>query len=1077
MIDIKETVKTLVLGTLVGVGAWSCLAQEPVLYLDPVFDVRTGAATGMVSRICSEYTALGGSYSEDLTLVEGWYVVTGDCSIVKSKSVKTVGHVNLILMNGTSFVKTEADDHTGFLVEQVSLVEQGSLSVYAQSTFAELMGVLQIKGGKYGAAIGSGSKDNVANAPITINGGKVTATGGQYGAAIGSGKTATERSAEGAGQNITINGGIVTAIGGEKSAGIGGGEKSIGQDITINGGTVVATGGAYGAGIGGGNTQDGARITINGGHVTANGGEVAAGIGGGKKGPGYKITINGGTVVATGGSNSQYGGGAGIGGGNDDASDSRGEGYDITINSGHVTATGGRDAAGIGGSGIKDGHHITINGGTVIASGKENGAGIGGGDGGNGNGNGYYITINGGNVTATGEEKAAGIGGGDDANGHHITINGGYVDAKCLRGGGAGIGGGQGRNNGKGGDGYEILIGGGEVHAWTSEKGAGIGGGDNGVGYSISITNGYVEATCSKGGGAGIGGGDAFVSLFKERYFAYNITISGGEVHATGADGGAGIGAPNDSFCNNITISGGKIVAKSFNNDDTVVGGAGIGGGDGVEAFDPETFKSGTITITGGDITATGGIGAAGIGGGYHSSVVDVTITGGEIKAYGGIKGGAGIGGGGRWGAAHYITISGGKILAMAGGSCSYYDPEEYKQNATNEWTALNCWWSRGMDIGGGGTFDVEPVIYEKLTKLAKFIPKSGWLISGVMKLIEGVVKLVEEYKDMTPEHYGTVYKIWIKDGTIEAHSIGGSLPEQMQHNIFIDGGSVLAMAMSVMPMNSYGYAVVPIQFKEAGASSPAKLYICGSENRVYNTKELYPDEYGDLYLWLTTGTYDIAIDNVSHKMNVEGRWHYTLDGQEDRVQLGDTVWATLQNGFCYVYGQGAMWSTRDDGHSNLWVHRGSITNVIVDGEVTTLGKRTFEGLEELRDVTITTTNVVTFADKTLYMCQNLTSVSIAAGAQRIGANALQECGSLESLKSDADVAEIDPTAFRLTAYIRMEGDDPIVTGLPKVEIPNYETVNYGKKTLTDTDDWALVTDANKPDMRFFKVICRPVVE
>ena len=71
-------------------------------------------------------------------------------------------------------------------------------------------------------------------------------------------------------------------------------------------------------------------------------------------------------------------------------------------------------------------------------------------------------------------------------------------------------------------------------------------------------------------------------------------------------------------------------------------GGAGIGGGNGADGSD--------ITITGGTIIANGGFGGAGIGGGSSSSSgggngSDITISGGNVTANGGTAG-AGIGGG-----------------------------------------------------------------------------------------------------------------------------------------------------------------------------------------------------------------------------------------------------------------------------------------------------------------------------------------------------------------------------------------------------------------------------------------------
>ena len=122
-------------------------------------------------------------------------------------------------------------------------------------------------------------------------------------------------------------------------------------------------------------------------------------------------------------------------------------------------------------------------------------------------------------------------------------------------------------------------------------------------------------------------------------------TVSSGDKHA-------GVEKANDG---NLTIGSengeGKLTANGGH------GGAGIGGGYEGSGSD--------ITITGGEITANGGGEAAGIGGGVLGSGSDITITGGEVTANGG-RCGAGIGGGSR-GNGSDITISGGKVIANGG--------------------------------------------------------------------------------------------------------------------------------------------------------------------------------------------------------------------------------------------------------------------------------------------------------------------------------------------------------------------------------------------------------------------------
>lgn len=123
-------------------------------------------------------------------------------------------------------------------------------------------------------------------------------------------------------------------------------------------------------------------------------------------------------------------------------------------------------------------------------------------------------------------------------------------------------------------------------------------------------------------------------------------TVSSGDKHA-------GVEKANDG---NLTIGSesgeGELTANGGH------GGAGIGGGYEGSGSD--------ITITGGEITASGGGEAAGIGGGVLGSGSDITITGGEVTANGGWCG-AGIGGGYK-GSGSDVTISKDSRVEATGG-------------------------------------------------------------------------------------------------------------------------------------------------------------------------------------------------------------------------------------------------------------------------------------------------------------------------------------------------------------------------------------------------------------------------
>ncbi len=222
---------------------------------------------------------------------------------------------------------------------------------------------------------------------------------------------------------------------------------------------------------------------------------------------------------------------------------------------------------------------------------------------------GYTLTIEGntgilvasGNVNEYDETDGAGIGGGCLINCGNITINGGVISAK-------------------GGD-------------WA----AAIGGGGQSSYGSITINGGIITAT---GGeyGAGIGCGEEGRVQYDyesdDMSIISNITITGGTIVATGGgesyNGGAGIGVGGtNGECGNITISGGNIKAIG------AIGGAGIGCG----YCDYGNSVCGNITISGGTIEATGGEGAAAIGCGVadeeHGGCEgcrSITITSGVAK-------------------------------------------------------------------------------------------------------------------------------------------------------------------------------------------------------------------------------------------------------------------------------------------------------------------------------------------------------------------------------------------------------------------------------------------------------------
>ena len=263
--------------------------------------------------------------------------------------------------------------------------------------------------------------------------------------------------------------------------------------------------------------------------------------------------------------------------------------------------------------------------------------------------------------------------------------------------GGAGIGGNAGSNSGSpagiggsGGSGGTVTINGGNITAW-SINGAGIGGGMGGAGGNadyggtggvggyggtVIINGGIVTAISSQGAGIGGGMGGSGGSRGKNGMFF-------GDDGVTGSTGGKGGDAGS------ITVSGGEVTARSAYS-------AAVGGGRG---------SSGGIGGEGGDgfIGGSGGFGGRGGTGGAGGSGGAVVIEGGTIEASGGLAFGGGLGGtGGDGGIGGFGELYEGRWRAPSGPS----GPDGAAGSSGSLGIAPSSnytWWASGLPEGPGG--------------------------------------------------------------------------------------------------------------------------------------------------------------------------------------------------------------------------------------------------------------------------------------------------------------------------------------------------------------------------------------
>ena len=245
-----------------------------------------------------------------------------------------------------------------------------------------------------------------------------------------------------------------------------------------------------------------------------------------------------------------------------------------------------------------------------------------------------------------------------------------------------------------------------------------------------------------------------------------SLEIKGGETDILSVQGGenaAGIGSGDQTSGGTIEITGGQVTSTGGDY------GAGIGSGNAYNYEGSGSINGGTIKISGGIVEAEGGMYAAGIGGGDSAYGGNIIIKGtADVTAIG--NGGAGIGGGyGR--SAGSVGIQGGTVKAT--GVAVYDDIFEEDCGAAGigggiggdggvititggEITALST--EYGAGIGSGDGYPLEET--------------SGYLLSGgVISITGGTVNATGGYTGagIGGGYYSDSGNITISGGTINA--------------------------------------------------------------------------------------------------------------------------------------------------------------------------------------------------------------------------------------------------------------------------------------------------------------------
>jgi hypothetical protein len=130
-----------------------------------------------------------------------------------------------------------------------------------------------------------------------------------------------------------------------------------------------------------------------------------------------------------------------------------------------------------------------------------------------------------------------------------------------------------------------------------------------------------------------------------------------------------------------------------------------------------------------------------------------------------------------------------------------------------------------------------------------------------------------------------------------------------------------------------------------------------------------------------------------------------------------DTLKWKFENDTLKISGEGAMPDYPNSGidfSQTPWsAYRSSITTVVIEEGVTSIGNNTFKYYTHLTSVTVPET-LTSIGNYAFYNCQGLTSISIGKGVTSIGDRAFYNCKSLTSVTIPENVTSIGDIAFNI---------------------------------------------------------------
>ena len=640
------------------------------------------------------------------------------------------------------------------------------------------------------------------------------------------------------------------------------------------------------------------------------------------------------------------------------------------------------------------------------------------------------VTINGGDVTATGDLSAIG-----------------FIDTYCEG---------------------SITINDGTVTA-----NGGIGGGDS---YScvdtIKITGGTVVATCMENQNRSSAIGNA-----------ENIIISGGNITADGGENGA-IGMDMEGYgVAEVEITGGTIIAKGT----TGIGGKKVYIGDDADITATETRRGIVLlpdTQDSDDAVLTIDDGIVNIPGicfmpnnDSHSDTVterNIYINGGEVNVtcpsefsdyeYAGIN------------TPNTSLIVTGGTLNVSGGYSAIGDSNYYcwaNTPCTNDIILRNCNVNlSGSDYGiTARNLEItdSEVVIETTDDNGKsiFINWDDQDINAVSELniknskvvmTNGIECGLECYAPSSINIENSIVTTDEENGQNGiVHNIDSYYADS--YGICIDNSSVKTYAVSCDPKNK-AEETVYLNIIENPQKEVVKI------DGVEFPFKTHSENDTNLYIYMPARTIDdpcvvnIGEETVKYYYDTENsEWAVVEEAKTKIIESGNcgengdnVTWALYDDGTLIISGEGA--TTRNSPWDS---YRNSITNVVIENGITSIGNKTFYDYNDLASVTIEN-GVKSIGDYAFCGCDKLTSIEIPDSVTSIGDSAFEGCYHLTSATIPNGVTYIGEKTFkgcyRLSSItipdsVTSIGDSAFegCSGLASVTIPDSVT-SIGEKAF-----------------------------